>query len=330
MATTNKIASLEFSRVIAMFAIVGLHCQMALTYWQWDGVPWVGYMLNQLARFAVPLFFLISGFLIQPKLSVNPIETLKNYAKPLLKIWLVWSAICLLVPFRWQAVAESGYLVERQAYWDYLMLNPFNSLLEGGLVHLWFIPALVIAVAIIAFLVHIRMAQLLLPTAVLLYLYGVFAGSYITITELPTPFFTRNGPFFSTLLVVLGYLARAHQWKWSRNNTIRVILAGMALHFGEAYYLINYDIAFNSHDFLFWYCDLGTWRIHVAIGSSKFWQYALGLQMVTKYLGSLRESLIGDHHDDERRWYVWAKPARKRCIYLLSHHHRHPTACKGY
>ena len=42
MATTKKIASLEFARIIAMFAIVGLHCQMALTYWQWDEVPWVG------------------------------------------------------------------------------------------------------------------------------------------------------------------------------------------------------------------------------------------------------------------------------------------------
>lgn len=93
MATNRKIASLEFARIIAMVAIVGLHCQMALTYWQWDGVPWVGYLLNQLARFAVPLFFLISGYLIQPKLSSNPLETLANYAKPLMKIWLVWSVI---------------------------------------------------------------------------------------------------------------------------------------------------------------------------------------------------------------------------------------------
>lgn len=41
MATNRKIASLEFARIIAMVAIVGLHCQMALTYWQWDGVPWL-------------------------------------------------------------------------------------------------------------------------------------------------------------------------------------------------------------------------------------------------------------------------------------------------
>lgn len=116
MAKKQKIASLEFARIIAMLAIVGLHCQMALTYWQWNGIPWVGYMLNQLARFAVPLFFLISGYLIQPKLSHSPIDTLKNYAKPLMKVWLIWSMISLLMPFQWQTVAEAGYLAERQGY----------------------------------------------------------------------------------------------------------------------------------------------------------------------------------------------------------------------
>lgn len=251
MATDNKIVSLEFARVIAMLAIVGLHCQMALTYLQWDGVPWVGYILNQLARFAVPLFFLISGYLIQPKLSTNPVETLKNYAKPLMRIWAIWSVICLVVPFQWQIVSEAGYLTERQGYWDYLMLSPINSLLEGGLVHLWFLPALVIAVALIAILVKIRKSQLLLPIALLLYVYGVLAGSYATLTDLSAPFFTRNGPFFSTLLVTLGYFAREKQWQCSRNNAIGLIIIGMGLHFSEAYWLMQHDVVFNSHDFLF-------------------------------------------------------------------------------
>ena len=134
MTTKKKIASLEFARIIAMLAIIGLHCQMALSYWQWGEVPWVGYIINQMSRFAVPLFFLISGYLIQPKLSTNPIKTLKSYAKPLIRIWVVWSVICLVVPFRWQTVYEVGYLAERQGYWDYLMQSPINSLLGSFVV----------------------------------------------------------------------------------------------------------------------------------------------------------------------------------------------------
>lgn len=49
---STHIASLELGRVVAILAIIGLHCQMALSYALIDEVPWVGYTLNQAARFA--------------------------------------------------------------------------------------------------------------------------------------------------------------------------------------------------------------------------------------------------------------------------------------
>ena len=109
---STHIASLELGRVVAILAIIGLHCQMALSYALIDEVPWVGYTLNQAARFAVPLFFLISGYLIQPKLTRSPWETLTSYSKPLLKVWLAWSIISLLMPFNLGKVMEVGYLAE--------------------------------------------------------------------------------------------------------------------------------------------------------------------------------------------------------------------------
>ncbi|EHH0749022.1 TPA: fucose 4-O-acetylase [Vibrio vulnificus] len=247
----TKIASLELGRIIAILAIIGLHCQMALTYWQIDDIPWVGYLLNQMARFAVPLFFLISGYLIQPKLTSAPFETLGNYAKPLLKIWLVWSALSLLMPFNFQVVAEHGYLAERQGYWGYLAQTPLNSLLEGGLVHLWFLPALIIAVAVVALFVHFQRQHWLLPIAALLYLYGVLAGSYQPLTDLASPFFTRNGPFFSTLLVAIGFMIREKNVRVSSAIAGGMFLVGLLVHLGQAYGLMGYDIAFNGHDFLF-------------------------------------------------------------------------------
>ncbi len=296
MATKNKIASLEFARVIAMFAIVGLHCQMALSYWQWDGVPWVGYIINQLSRFAVPLFFLISGYLIQPKLSTDPSETLVNYAKPLMKIWVVWSVICLVVPFQWQIVSQAGYLAERQGYWEYLMRSPLNSLLEGGLVHLWFLPALVIAVAIIAFLVKFKRTQLLLPVALVLYVYGILAGSYSSLTELPSPFFTRNGPFFATLLVVLGYIAREKQWFCSNRNSVLLIVVGIGLHFSEAYWLMLNGVGFNSHDFLFgtviWSLGIFMWLLaHPNFGNTP-WVFKFSASILGSYVSHMLVMIV--------------------------------------
>ncbi len=250
MKNSHKIASLELGRLFGLFAIIALHSQIFMTYLLVDDVPVFGYIFNQLTRFAVPFFFILSGYLIQPKLSTSPRKTLKQYSSPLLKIWLVWSALCLAMPFNWQRAATDGYLIERTGYWNWLTQNPLNALMEGGMVHLWFIPALVIAVAIIALFIHFNKSSLLIPVAVILYTYGVMGGSYQTLTEVWTPFFTRNGPFFSTLMVVIGFEFRRRNITLSSINSFLLLLTGFVIHFVEAYWLTNYDVAFNLHDFL--------------------------------------------------------------------------------
>lgn len=247
----KKIISIEFGRVVAILAIVAMHCQMFLTYWQYDDTPWLGYLFNQTTRFAVPLFFLISGYLIQPKLIVDPIATLKQYLSPLLRIFLVWSVICLLMPFNFGVVFEQGYLAERERYWQFLAQSPLNSILEGGLVHLWFIPALMCAAIITGILAKLDKLVLLLPISIGLYVYGVLAGSYVTITELWAPFFTRNGPFFSTLLFAIGFVIRQRGVTSTSQKAATLALLGMTIHLAEAAWLYQYDQPFNANDYLF-------------------------------------------------------------------------------
>ncbi|KHD26200.1 fucose 4-O-acetylase [Vibrio caribbeanicus] len=247
----DKIISIEFGRVVAILAIVAMHCQMFLTYWQFDGTPWLGFIFNQTTRFAVPLFFLISGYLIQPKLIVDPISTLKQYLTPLLRIFVVWSIICLLMPFNLQRVAEQGYLAEREGYWQFLAATPLNSVLEGGLVHLWFIPALMFAALIAGVLAKLNKTTWLLPIGAILYVYGVLGGSYQNLTELWTPFFTRNGPFFSSLLFAIGFAIRQHSISVSARHAALLAFVGMMIHFGEAAWLYQFDQPFNANDFLF-------------------------------------------------------------------------------
>ncbi|MBB1463519.1 fucose 4-O-acetylase [Vibrio splendidus] len=285
---SQHIASIELGRVIAILAIIGLHGQMALTYWQIDEVPWIGYVLNQAARFAVPLFFLISGYLIQPKLAALPWETVLNYSKPLLKVWLAWSIICLVMPFNLAKVEEFGYLGEREGYWGFLMSTPLNSFLEGGLVHLWFIPALVCAVLIIALLIELKLNKLLLPIAIALYGYGVLAGSYATLTGLEAPFFTRNGPFFGTLMVTLGFLIRQNQWKVSSTKALVLLALGMLIHFAEAAWLTTFDVGFNTNDFLFgtalWGMGVFMWLLANPNMGNYAWVRAISNRMLGIYV----------------------------------------------
>ncbi|WP_162047730.1 acyltransferase [Vibrio taketomensis] len=248
---TNKITSIELGRLVAIFLVVAMHCQMFLTYFLYQDTPWFGYIFNQSTRFAVPLFFLISGYLMQPKLMAAPMATVKSFCTPLLRVFIVWSVICALMPFNFHTVMTEGYLVERMGYWNYLGQAPLNTLLEGGLVHLWFIPALMIAALITALMVRFNQVRLLLPLAAVLYIYGVLAGSYQNITELWTPFFTRNGPFFSTLMFAIGFIIRQNNIQVNATKAAVLALAGMAVHFIEAYMLMDYKQAFNTNDFVF-------------------------------------------------------------------------------
>jgi len=246
----TKIPSLELMRVIAMLAVIVIHTGLFINAPIINGQAWLADIVNQLSRFAVPFFFLVAGFLIQPKIVDTPIAIMRKYNTPLFKIWLVWSAICLLLPANLQTVMEKGYLGERLGYWDYLLSKPLNSLLEGGLVHLWFLPALIMAVVIVALFTYFKRIKWLLPIATIVYLYGVLAGSYASLTDLGSPFLTRNGPFFSLLMVAIGFEVRRFEFTLSIQSALLLSLIGLFGHFAEAYWLFTQGVPFSSHDLL--------------------------------------------------------------------------------
>ncbi len=246
----TKIISLEWGRIIALIAIITIHAKPFSTTPLFNGEPWLSLVLNQAGRFAVPLFFLLAGYFIAPKLISAPLQTLKRYSLPLLKVWFFWSIIYLLAPYNLTLLLEQGYLAEREGYWQFLLSTPLNTLFEGGLVHLWYVPALICATAIIAVLNQYQKVALLLPIAIILYMYGLAAGSYQPIFGLEAPIFTRNGPFFSCLLVAIGFEIRRVNWRCEFNIAMLMAVLGMAMHFTEARYLLHYDMPFNTHDFL--------------------------------------------------------------------------------
>ncbi|MBC7004713.1 acyltransferase family protein [Photobacterium sp. BZF1] len=248
--SNNRIASFEVGRLIALLGVIAIHSQLFMTAPLINGEPWLGLLINQLSRFAVPLFFILAGYFIAPKLVALPTSTLKQYSLPLLKVWLVWSVIFFLVPFNLQLALESGYLAERSGYWQYLLSQPLNTLFEGSLVHLWYIPGLVCCLLVIAACCYKKKLNLILPVAIALYLFGLAAGSYAPLTGIESPLFTRNGPFMSTLMLTIGFLIRQKDWQLSFSKALMLALIGMGMHLAEALYLTRYDVPFNMHDFL--------------------------------------------------------------------------------
>ncbi|WP_407333338.1 acyltransferase [Enterovibrio sp. 27052020O] len=245
-----RISSLEMGRLLAIVAVIIIHAGPLRGDAYSQNINIISDVINQLSRFAVPFFFLLTGYFTQPKLTQHPSETFAHYAKPLVTIWLAWSAIYLLIPFRFDVAMTEGYLADRAGYWNYLLESPLNTLFEGGMVHLWYIPGLLSALGIMALLIRFKQQSLMVPLALGLYIWGLGAGSYQPIMEGDAPIFTRNGPFFSLLMVVAGFELRRRNIRFSSKVSLAMFLGGLSLILLEGAFLSQYDVWMATHDFL--------------------------------------------------------------------------------
>lgn len=123
--------AIDLLRVLAILAVVFIHTTtrtMEAVNFDLQRIPWT-FFFNQVSRFAVPLFFMISGFVLELNYHLN--ESYKTYLKKrLIRIalpYIVWSTIYNLFVFK------------------HPMTDFFPSLLLGTASYqLYFIPTLMI------------------------------------------------------------------------------------------------------------------------------------------------------------------------------------------
>ncbi|TMX09731.1 fucose 4-O-acetylase [Aeromonas salmonicida subsp. achromogenes] len=249
-----RISSIECGRVVAIMAVMTIHLSpfsnpFDPTLWNDALYLWLGGIINQLCRFAVPLFFLCAGYFLQPALAAgNPMTAALRYCRPLLGLWLVWSLIYLLMPFNPLAAIEQGYLPAMASQWQMQLGDPLNAWWVGGMIHLWFLPALMLAV-----LCHrIGLPRLALVLGGLLYLLALLGGSYgQPLLGGEWALLTRNGPFFSLLFVALGAELRARHWRPDTRRSVLLLGVGMGIYALEAWGLLHFaDVPLSRHDFL--------------------------------------------------------------------------------
>lgn len=196
-------------------------------------------VVNQLARFAVPFFFVISGFFWSRKISSTGdiFGSSLQLSKRLLVLFCSWSLIYI---FPWNA-AESfdfgSFGPLKQLYWNIgsSINHPLRTLLEGTGIHLWFLMGLLCSVIISALLLRLRMGFALAPLAVLLYAVGLAGKAYRdTPIGFHVDFNFRDGPFFSLIFFVTGHFlhTRRPAHHWCRTGLL-LASVGLALHFLE-------------------------------------------------------------------------------------------------
>lgn len=209
----NRIESVDVFRLLAIIAVISLHTtpfsadlgrvEKTFTY--------SNVLIDQTARFAVPFFFVISGYFwgLKVEPNHNPLAVTNTTAKRIAIIFASWSLIYLL-PYNLSGFYEYGLLGPiKIAYWHIVTLleQPSLLLLQGTKGHLWFLTALLCCLYISTLFVYKGHIKMLLVFSIALYIIGIAAKAYVdTPIGIKTDFDTRNGPFFGLVFFASGLM----------------------------------------------------------------------------------------------------------------------------
>jgi len=269
MSTGNppRLASVDVFRVFAIVAVIVIHTTPFHA-----GVDPLGdqldtaMILNQIARFAVPFFFVVSGYFWGRKVeqSGDCSATSVAMAKRIALLFVAWSMIYLI---QWNLVDAFSYGPWgpiKQIYWaaSAAIQYPVVTLFQGTKGHLWFLSSLLTCLGISGVLVRSGNDGLLLPLAIALYGVGLAGKAYgATPIGFDSGFEFRNGPFMALLFFVTGYRMR-HLRKQSRWLGVGLGLAlfGTALHFAEIALLHRYWNVSLDQDYV-----VGTYPMGVGV-----------------------------------------------------------------
>ncbi len=202
MTSVKRYATLDLFRLFAAFLIVSIHTSPLLSF---DETA--DFILTRIvARIAVPFFFMVTGYFMFPHIEKGDKGYVKQFCKKTGIIYVV--AILLYLPLNIYA----SYFNKPDLYKELLK----DILFDGTFYHLWYLPAALTGILIVAALLKIIRIRTVLFISMVLYLIGLCGDSYygissqITIIEefyhLLFKFsdYTRNGIFFAPIFLTLG------------------------------------------------------------------------------------------------------------------------------
>jgi len=241
----NRIVSVDVFKLLAITAVIAIHTEpfRGSASGESNLYQYLGVLINQLSRFAVPFFFVISGYFWGTKIkgSVSVASVSISIAKRICLIFAAWSVIYAL-PYNISSIFEHGLLGSiTVAYCNLINLSkdPVTLMMQGTKVHLWFLIALLFSLGISSLLVEKEKQNTLIAISVMLYLIGLLARAYSdTPLGIHINFNTRNGPFFGTIFFVSGYFLanRTPEPGWFSKG-VTLLGVGWIFHFSELYVL---------------------------------------------------------------------------------------------
>ncbi|MBO5666382.1 MAG: acyltransferase [Firmicutes bacterium] len=210
-------ARIDAARFFCALLVVAIHVRPLETYTELGN-----FLLDKgLCRIAVPFFFLVSGFFWARK--PMGLKSLGSFLLRIVILYGLWTAIYYPV------VLESQDMTN---FWR-------RCLLSGSYYHLWYYPAMFVAV-ILTWIFFRKRGGFAVMLALLCYVIGCLGESYYgffadnaQVTAAAERYFalfwsTRSGLFFGFFFFALGAYLQKARWRMSR----RKAAAALAVSFG--------------------------------------------------------------------------------------------------
>ncbi|WP_256469711.1 acyltransferase family protein [Flavobacterium humidisoli] len=209
----NRKNGIDFFRLIGALAVMCIHASYGNLSYEYVS------NLRLFSRWAVPFFFLTSGFFLGPKIEYNSLDfkRIQKNVSQLISIILVSSIIYLPICFKTKNMPKN-----------------IADLLVGIQPHLWFVGSLLTGYIAIWYLYFIKKNKILPYSSIFILLVALLIDSY-------DQFFHKNIGFFSVRFVLsipfmyIGIIAsKKNIYQVSNKLLIGMILIGFAIQYFEA------------------------------------------------------------------------------------------------
>ncbi len=231
-SSPTRNASLDALRVLSLLGIVTLHVAGGGFS---DNKP-LGFVLDELSRFAVPVFFLMSAYFWKDADLASPLKLVGRVAWRVLPAFAAILALTIAL----RLLDHPGRPGFELSPWGLTLL-----LWSGGpAFHLWFLPALVLGTAVVATLLKFTGLRWTIAITLLLYAAGTIIGAYSKpLFGHGFPFWMdRNGLFFAPVFLVAGIVLRRHRANLEHLPLPAIafaLVAFAALHVAEGYFVVG-------------------------------------------------------------------------------------------
>lgn len=244
-------SNLDFMRYVCAIVIIVLHLRpfLGISYEMDLAFSYIA------GRICVPFFFLVSGYFVAIKEKDNP-GYIKSYSKKVIPFYLVWSAF--YVPFilyeHWSFIsleiltplfALPIYLILFAVILGLLIAIVIALFYAGTYYHLWYFPAVLLSLMVLAKWKKHFSVKLLLFIALFLLLFGA-TETYFGILPVKLQqilqiyynlfFTTRNFLFFGLFYVTLGYFIGSKKQAYVKHCFLKLSIWVLIL-IGETMFL---------------------------------------------------------------------------------------------